>query len=100
MVAKKSSLLKRIESFSEAKPDELNEHIEGVKSDTIPSIRDSLKRKEEGAEKARLYKIGGLASSALPRPKEWRGWQHQPQTMARLDVTQRQHRKLGAVAFA
>jgi len=52
-----SRLLGRINNFVEAKPKDLRAHVENVRKDVIPRIKDKMRQKEKGAERVKTYKL-------------------------------------------
>lgn len=50
-------LLSSLKSFTEAKPEDLRDHVEDVRSEVIPRIKDKMRQKERGAERAKAYKL-------------------------------------------
>ena len=46
-----------LKGFRAATPDQLKTHIEGVRSKVIPSIKEEQRAKEQGAQRAKAYKV-------------------------------------------
>jgi len=44
-------------TFREAKPKQLQTHVESVRGTVIPKIRDQLKKKQQGADRVKACKV-------------------------------------------
>ena len=46
-----------LQGFRPATADQLKTHVDGVRTKVIPSIKEELRAKEKGAQRAKTYKI-------------------------------------------
>jgi hypothetical protein len=46
-----------VAGFREAKPAQLRAHVLGVRTKVLPKIKEQMKRKEAGAERAKAFKV-------------------------------------------
>lgn len=53
----KRTVFTGLKSFRPATPDQLKAHVESVRKNVIPSIKEELRAKEKGAQRAKTYKI-------------------------------------------
>jgi hypothetical protein len=57
MKTTKPSVFAGIKGFRKATPALLRKHVESVRGKVIPAIKEEIRAKEKGAERARTYKV-------------------------------------------
>jgi len=57
MTSSKPNLFAGIGAFRKAKPEDLKTHVESVRGKVIPAIKEDLRAKERGAQRAKAYKV-------------------------------------------